>query len=66
MCVFYFTVKDDKGYYTWGHEPVVEKGQAKLRPRTEADCRLLDDKSLAEIVSRVNAWYDALSASFKD
>ena len=65
VCVFYFTVKDDKGYYTWGHEPVIETGQAKLRSRTEADCHPLDDQSLAEIVSCVNAWYDALTASLK-
>ena len=65
VCVFYFTVKDDQGYYTWGHEPVVEKGQAKLHARAEPDCRPLDDRSLAEIVALVNAWYDALSASLK-
>ena len=65
VCVFYFTVKEDKGYCTWGHEPVVEKGQARLRTRTEADCHPLDDKALAAVVSCVNAWYDALSASLK-
>ena len=58
-------MKGDRGYYTWAHEPVVEKGQAKLPPRAEPDCRPLDDDALAEIVSRVNAWYDALSASLQ-
>jgi hypothetical protein len=65
VCVFYFTVKDDQGYYTWSHEPVVEKGKARLRPHAEADCHPLDDEALDEIVSRVRAWYDTLSASLK-
>jgi hypothetical protein len=65
VCVFYFTVKDDRGYYTWAHEPVLEKGQARLRARREPDCRPLDDESLEQILSLVGNWYDALSASLK-
>jgi hypothetical protein len=63
VCVFYYTMKGDVGFYTWAHEPVVEKGHAKLPTRSEPNCRPLDDAALAEIVSRVSAWYDALAAS---
>jgi len=63
VSVFFFTVKDEKGYYTWGHEPIVVDGQAKLRARSEADCRKLDDAALEEIVALVKEWYDAFFAA---
>jgi hypothetical protein len=65
VCVFYFTAKDDRGYYTWAYEPVIEKGQAKLRRHTDADCCPLDNEALDEIVTRVSDWYDALATSLK-
>jgi hypothetical protein len=65
VCVFFFTVKDECGYYTWAHEPAVEEGRARLIPRAEADCHPLDDGSLERIVAQVAAWYNALSISLK-
>jgi hypothetical protein len=59
-CLFYFTMKDDAGYYTWMAEPIVKDDAAKLKFHTTADCRLLDRAGLDEIVSRVNDWYNAL------
>jgi hypothetical protein len=60
VCVFFFTVKDDQGYYTWVYEPVVtEDGQPRLKPRVEAACRELGNESLEAIVSAVKRWYDA-------
>jgi hypothetical protein len=64
VCVFFFTVKDDQGYYAWASEPVVtEAGQPRLRGRTEADCRRLGNEALEEIVSAVSRWYDAFYAT---
>jgi hypothetical protein len=60
VCIFYFTVKDDKGYYTWAYEPVVGKdGTPALRYRSEAHCHVLDDGSLGALIEKVNHWYDA-------
>ncbi len=59
VCVFYFTVKDDEGYYAWAYEPVVPaEGGLKLLLPAEAHCRKLNNESLAEIVSAVKKWYD--------
>src|SRR4051812_26580929 len=46
VSVFYYPVKDDQGYYTWGHEPVIERGRAKLRRQGETDCRALDNEAV--------------------
>jgi len=60
VCVFYFMVKEDQGYYTWAAEPVVtDNGQPRLKLHADADCNRLDNESLEEIVCDVNRWYDA-------
>ena len=64
VCIFYFTVKDDTGYHTWGYEPVVtDKQTPELRYHSSADCEYLTDESLDGIVGAVNAWYDVFEAS---
>jgi hypothetical protein len=64
VCVLYFTVKEDQGFYTWAYEPVISReGQPKLKYHREADCRKLDDAGLEAIVSAVNRWYDAFYAT---
>jgi hypothetical protein len=60
VCVFYFTVKDDQGYYAWAYEPVVTAGgEPRLRENATAHCRKLSNESLEEIVTRVKTWYDS-------
>jgi hypothetical protein len=64
ICVFYFTVKDDTGYYTWGVDPVVTKQQTpKLLYRSMPECKYLTDDSLDEIIDAVNVWYDVFESS---
>lgn len=64
VCVFFFTAKDDKGYFTWVYEPeVTEAGDAKLKASLEADLRALNDASLDEIIRSVHHWYDAFFAA---
>src|SRR5262245_29956917 len=42
VCLFYFTMADDQGYYTWIAEPLVTgDGKPKLELHGAADCRLL-------------------------
>jgi hypothetical protein len=60
ICVFYFTAKDDHGYFTWAYEPVIAgKRQAALKYHSEPHCVKLGDPSLAAMVLAVNKWYDA-------
>jgi hypothetical protein len=64
VCVFYFTVKDDQGYYTWAYEPTVTaEGEPKLAAHSTAQCRRLGNESLEEILSAVKRWYDSSYAT---
>lgn len=60
VCVFYFTVKNDQGYYAWVYEPVVTAaGEPRLSADATPQCRPLSNESLEEIVSLVKRWYDS-------
>jgi hypothetical protein len=59
VCVFYFTVKDNQGYFTWAYEPIVNQEGFKLKYHKEAHCTKLDDQVLDGLVSSVNTWYDS-------
>lgn len=64
VCLFYFTMQDDQGYYAWIVEPVLtEDGMPQLRRHTDASCAQLDRAALDKIVNQVNAWYDAFFSS---
>ena len=61
FCLFYFTMEDNQGYFTWVAEPVVDEGRFRLKyHKDKADCVLLDDQVLDQIVEAVNAYYVAL------
>jgi hypothetical protein len=62
ICLLYFTMQDDQGYYTWVAEPAVVEDDPRLLVHTEAHCRKLDRQALDEIVRQVDRWYDALFA----
>lgn len=65
VCVFLFTMDDDKGYYTWldlqGMLNDASSGVAvRSRPRASSfDWKLLGDYPVKQMVDDVNAWYDA-------
>lgn len=59
--LMYFTIKNDKGYYTWLQEPVVNaEGKPKLLRREDPDCREIGTETMGEIVEMIDGWYDAL------
>jgi len=62
VCLFYFTMRDDQGYYAWVAEPAVEDDQPRLLVHSEAHCRKLDRQALDEIVAQVDRWDDAFFA----
>ncbi|MFL5541035.1 MAG: DUF4365 domain-containing protein [Longimicrobiaceae bacterium] len=60
LCLFVFTMGDDRGYYAWLKEPNVADARVPvLRPVDEARWNELDAAELGRIVDSVNAWYDA-------
>jgi hypothetical protein len=60
LCLFVFTMSDDRGYYGWLKEPVVGAPRAPmLRLVDEVSWDELNDAGLARIIGSVNAWYDA-------
>ena len=64
VCLLYFTMEDNRGYYTWIAEPVLtEDGKPRLQVHSAADCKNFDREALDKIVSQVDAWYDAFFAS---
>jgi hypothetical protein len=66
VCLLYFTMQDNQGYFAWLIEPVLtEEGNPKLASPTVSTLVPLDDAALTEIVDRVRAWYDALVAALK-
>jgi len=64
VCLFYFTMEDNQGYYTWVAEPVLtDDGKPQLQNHAAASCHKLDGPGLDRIVSQVSAWYDAFFSS---
>jgi hypothetical protein len=62
VCVFLFTMEDDRGYYRWIRYPVSESNQV-LRSIEPDRWHPLDEHEIGKIVDDVNAWYDAKSHS---
>lgn len=61
-CLFHFSMDDDQGYYTWVAEPAVVEGGPRLLMHDAPHCHKLDRAALDDVVTRVDAWYDAFFA----
>jgi hypothetical protein len=59
VCLFFFTMEENQGWYTWIAEPFIHARKAQLQMRGAADCKPLDQTAVDDIVSRVDRWYDA-------
>lgn len=68
FCLFYFTMEDNRGYFTWVSQPVVdERGHPRLKYHREgANCVELDLEALDSIVDSVNVYYEALYSNAID
>lgn len=60
VCLFFFTMRDEKAYFSWLAEPVVADGAPKLIHHNKANCSEFTNESLNQIVERIVAWYDAV------
>ena len=58
----YFTMQDDRGYFTWLAEPRVAEGGPLLLFHSEPHCHPFDTGLLDRIVEAVDRWYDAFFA----
>ena len=59
ICLLYFTMQDDRGYWRWLMEPVIDNpipGQLKLN--TNPAMKALTNEQLDSIVEALNKWYD--------
>jgi Domain of unknown function (DUF4365) len=61
VCILFFTMDDDRGYYNWIKFPQV--ANKHLRPVEEDSWKVLNDSSIEQIVEEVNHWYDEKSHS---
>lgn len=64
VVIFFFTMENNQGWYTWSAEPVVSKSGSELLQLEAASCRALDEQAVDEIVAAVDRWYDAKYASY--
>jgi hypothetical protein len=63
VVLFFFTMENNEGWYTWAAEPVVSSGgDFEIVQHGEATCRPLDSKAIDQIVEAVDHWYDAFFA----
>jgi hypothetical protein len=63
VVLFFFTMENNEGWYTWVAEPVVSaEGNFEIVQHEEAACRPLNTDAIDEIVEAVDHWYDAFFA----
>jgi hypothetical protein len=63
VVIFFFTMENNEGWYTWAAEPVVSSGgDFEIVQHGEASCRPLNTDAVDEIVEAVDRWYDAFFA----
>lgn len=58
VCLFLFSMQDDAGYWRWLLEPRTDAEQRQLLMFSGTGVSPLTNEALAEIVERVNRWYD--------
>jgi len=63
VVLFFFTMENNEGWYTWVAEPVVSShGDFEIVQHGKAACRPLDAEAIDKIVEAVDRWYDAFFA----
>jgi hypothetical protein len=62
VCLFFFTMRDERAYFSWLAEPIVGAGGPKLVHHNKANCVPLTGELLDAVVKRVISWYNALEA----
>jgi Domain of unknown function (DUF4365) len=64
LCMFVFTMSDDRGYFGWLKEPVVgSRRSTSLRTPEHLVWGELDPDGMTEIVHTIESWYEARNRS---
>jgi len=78
LCLFFYSMSDDIGYYVWMVEPTVTSTgkpeltiNRRLVPAPSSDVELnagdftkVDPQSIAQVVASVNSYYDAVHQAY--
>lgn len=66
MCLFFFTLDNDQGYYRWILEPVIkDENNVALKFNENEELKSLNDEEIDNIITIVNSWYDHKSNLIK-
>ncbi len=66
ICLFFFTLDNDNGYYKWIFEPIIDNETGnKLKRNVSPEFRKLTNESINNIVDLVNQWYDNAPIDYK-
>jgi hypothetical protein len=60
VCLLFFALKDEQAFFSWLAEPVVNGTGPKLVHHEKANCTLLNDELVEQVVEQIVAWYDAV------
>lgn len=59
VCLFFFTLDNDKGYYRWILEPIIKEGNnMSLKFNENEELKNLNDQEIDNIIAMINSWYD--------
>lgn len=59
ICLFFFTLDNDNGYYKWILEPIIDNENGnKLKRNASPEFRKLSNEAINDIVGLVNQWHD--------
>ena len=56
--VVLFSMYDDRGYFAWHTEPIIEGSSAYLKMNKHLTCQEAKGLAIQDIVIRVSFWYD--------
>ena len=63
VCLFFFTMRDERVYFSWLAEPRMTDTGPKLVHHDKANCAPLTDELLDGIIGHVASWYDVVNLS---
>jgi hypothetical protein len=66
VCLFFFTLDNDQGYYRWILEPITkDENNVALKFNENDELKHLNDQQIDNITAMVNSWYDHKSNLLK-